>query len=208
MATGQLGLSDIRQGGRPPRLRLLAPLRYLAIRNEEKAFYDFKLPLIVAIGAFGVYFLVFPRLAIFGDAGLLRLVRDVLIMAVPFMVGSLAAVTMGAPGPQLDRRPVGVELFLDGRLLTHRQFVSYLLGYLCFVAMATLALATAAPLVHNTVVGWLVTTPDIRLVIWVFGIALLSVLLSILTITVLWALYFLTDVVNRPGADRDFSAAQ
>jgi hypothetical protein len=167
MATGQLGLSDIRQGGRPPRLRLLAPLRYLAIRNEEKAFYDFKLPVLVAVGVFAIYFLVFPQLAIFGDAGLLRYVRDILTMGVPFMVGSLAAVAMGAPGPYLDRRPTGVELFLDGRLLTLRQFVSYLLGYLCFVALTTLGLATAAPLVHDTVVGWFARAPTLGLVVWV-----------------------------------------
>jgi hypothetical protein len=202
MATRQLGLSDVRQGGRPPRLRLLAPLRYLAIRNDEKAFYDFKLPTMVAIGAFGIYFLFFPKLAIFGDAGLLRFVREILIMAVPFMVGSLAAVAMGAPGPYLDRRPIGVELFLDGRLLTLRQFVGYLLGYLCFVALATLVLATAATLAHKTVAGWFVT-PTLGLAVWTCGIAILSLLLSVLTITVLWALYFLTDVVNRSGADRD-----
>jgi hypothetical protein len=207
MATRQLGLSDVRQGGRPRRLRLLAPLRYLAIRNEEKAFYDLKLPAIIAVGAFGVYFLFFPTLAIFGDAGLLRLVREILIMAVPFMVGSLAAVAMGAPGPYLDRRPIGVELFLDGRLLTLRQFVSYLLGYLCLIALATLVLTTAAPLVHDTVVAWFVNMPNLRLVIRVCGIGILSVLLSILSITVLWALYFLTDVVNRAAGDRDFPVA-
>ena len=207
MATRQLGLSDVRQGGRPPRLRLLAPLRYLAIRNQEKAFYDFKLPLIVAVAAFVAYLLVFPKLRIFGDVGLLRFVRDALTMAVPFMVGSLAAVAMGAPGPYLDRRPVGVELFLDGRLLTLRQFVSYLLGYLSLVALTTLGLAIAAPLVHDTVVGWCAVAPDLRFAVRICGIAILSLLLSVLNITVLWSLYFLTDVVSRPAAERDAPTA-
>jgi hypothetical protein len=94
------------------------------------------------------------------------------------------------------------------RTLTLRQFVSYLLGYLCFVALTTLGLATAAPLVHDTVVGWFASAPTLGLVVWICGITVLSLLLSILAITVLWALYFLTDVVNRPAADRDFPAAQ
>jgi len=29
------------------------------------------------------------------------------------MIGALAAVSMGAPGPNLDRRPIGAELWLD-----------------------------------------------------------------------------------------------
>jgi len=51
--------------------------------------------------------LVEPKPHIFGDNGLLKFTRDLLIMAVPFMVGALAAVAMGAPGAHLDRRPVG-----------------------------------------------------------------------------------------------------
>jgi hypothetical protein len=207
MATRQLGLSDVRQGGRVPRLRLLAPLRYLAIRYEEKDFYDFKLPTMVAVVAFGLHFLFFPKLEVFGDTGLLRYVRDVLIMGVPFMVGSLAAVAMGAPGPYLDRRSIGVELFFDGRLLTLRQFVCYLLGYLCFVAMATLGFAIAVPLVHDTIFGWVAGAPTIRLFIQAAGMAVLWLLLSVLTVTLLWSLYFLTDVVNRPASERDSSTA-
>jgi hypothetical protein len=125
------------------------------------------------------------------------------MMAVPFMAGSLAAVAMGAPGPNLDRRPPGVELFLDGRVLTLRQFVCYLLGYLCFVGLSTLAFAIAAPLLHDTVMAWISDAPTTRLVIRLTGAGLLSLLLSVLSITVLWALYFLTDVVNRGPSDRE-----
>jgi hypothetical protein len=119
------------------------------------------------------------------------------------MAGSLAAVAMGAPGPNLDRRPPGVELFLDGRVLTLRQFVCYLLGYLCFVGLSTLAFAIAAPLLHDTVMAWISDAPTTRLVIRLTGAGLLSLLLSVLSITVLWALYFLTDVVNRGPSDRE-----
>ncbi len=65
-------------------------------------------------------------------AGVLKFARDLLIMAVPFMIGALASVAMGSPGTHMDRRPVGAELVLDGEVLSLRQFVCYLLGYLSF----------------------------------------------------------------------------
>jgi hypothetical protein len=202
MATRQVGLTDVRQGGRPPRLKLLAPLRYLAIRNPEKDFYDIKLPIIIAVIGLVGYFFFFPKLPIFGDSGLLRFTRDFLIMALPFMVGCLAAVAMGTPGNSLDRRPIGAELFLGDRILTMRQFVCYLLGYLCFISFFTLTGAVSAHLLHDSILSWLAGKPLLKGAVRVIGMTSLSVMLSSLSITTLWALYFLTDVVNRPTADR------
>ncbi len=197
MGTNWIGLQDIRQGLPRPRLRLLAPLRYLAIRNPEKTFYDVKLPLAIALVAWGGYMAMEPKLALFGTSGLLTFARDLLIMTVPFMVGALAAVAMGSPGQHLDRRPVGVELYLNGDLLTLRQFVCYLLGYLCFMGLITLGAVVAADLLRDAVLQWTVHVPLWREIVHAVGTLLLSVLLSSLTVTVFWSLYFLTDVVNN-----------
>src|ERR1700739_4040763 len=128
MGTQQAGqlrhLRDVSHGRKPSRLRLLAPLRYLLIRHSEKLTYDVFLPVAIAVIGWSVYWWMDPKPKIFGDDGLLRFSRDLLIMAVPFMVGALAAVAMGSPGTgQIDRRPRGVDLHLDGRTLTLRQFV-------------------------------------------------------------------------------------
>jgi hypothetical protein len=144
--------------------------------------------------------LIEPKPAIFGDSGLLRFTRDLLVMAVPFMIGALAAVAMGAPGSHLDRRPVGTELHLDGESLTLRRFVCYLLGYLSFLGLITLILACGAEILHNAVLTW--TEKYVFLREWIRGIGVffLVYLLSMLIVTVLWSLYFLTDVVNRTEA--------
>src|SRR5580704_11067305 len=115
-------LKDVREGGRRSRLRLLAPLRYLGIRHTEKQRYDTFVPLVFALIGWCAYLLIRPQVPLFGDPGLLRFTRDLLIMAIPFMVGALAAVAMGAPGPQLDKRPVGSDLYLGDEALTLRQF--------------------------------------------------------------------------------------
>jgi len=197
LGTKQVTLRDITHGGYVSRLRLLAPLRYLAIRHPEKYKYDVVLPAVVGVAAWSIYCLIEPKPALFGDGGLLRFARDLLIMAVPFMVGSLAAVSMGSPGQHMDRRPIGAELYLDNDTLTLRQFLCYLLGYLCFLGLVTLIFVVAAGLMHDVVMAWTENAPMLRSIIRAVGALSLSLLLSFLSVTVFWSLYFLTDVANQ-----------
>lgn len=104
---------------------------------------------------------------------------------------------MGSPGAHLDKRPVGADLLLDGEILTLRQFVCYLLGYLSFLSLIVLLLAIVAALMHDSVLNWLELHPNFMMPVRIVGVVVLSFLLSSLTVTVLWSLYFLTDVVNR-----------
>ena|ERR1700691_3982356 len=191
---------DVEEGGVHSRLRLLAPLRYLKIRHPEKRKFDVFIPLSIGIAGWAIYQLIEPRPALFGDAGLLRFARDLLIMAVPFMVGALAAVSMGAPGPNLDRRPTGAELWLDNDSLTMRQFLCFLLGYLSFLGLVVLIGVVAAGLLKDGVMVWTTAYPMVRTFVQAAGSLVLSLLLSFLSVTVLWSLYFLTDVANRKGA--------
>src|ERR1700682_1057305 len=127
MGTRQIKILDVDHGGRPSGLRLLAPLRYLQIRHPEKRRYDVIIPALVGVAGWVVYELIHPRPELFGDAGLLRFARDLLIMAVPFMIGALAAVSMGAPGPNLDRRPFGAGLWLRNDSVTMGVFLCFFL---------------------------------------------------------------------------------
>lgn len=196
MATRGVGLRDVSEG-HVSRLRLLAPLRYLAIRHAEKTSYDVIAPIGVAVVACIVYFSIEPKPAIFGENGLLRFTRDLLIMAVPFMIGALAAVSMGSPGAHLDRRPVGTDLLLDGEILTLRQFVCYLLGYLSFLGLLSLIAVVGATLLHDAIVSLIVGHARSIVAVRAMGVFSLALLLSSLSITVFWSLYFLTEVVNR-----------
>jgi len=198
MAAHQAGLSDVNQGRRHSRFRLLVPLRYLSIHNREKARYDFVLPGILGLGMWAFYALLEPKFAFFGEAGLLKYTRDMLVMAVPFMVGALATVSMANFGGHLDKRPLGGELFLDGRSLTLRQFVCYLLGYLCFISLVVLGMSVVAQLVQSNVIAWTAEHQVLRNAIRGVGALFFFLALASLIVTTFWALYFLTEIVNRP----------
>ena len=197
MAPGQIGLIDVHQGLRPSKLRILAPLRYLLIANSEKLRYDFILPSALGIFAWSLYMFMDPRPPLFGEAGIFKYTRDLLVMAVPFMIGALATVSMGAPGNSLDRRIIGAELYLDGKALNLRQFVCYLLGYLSFLGIAALGFSTLSEVARPTILAWIGPHPHVIVFVRDFGAFLLSMILSSLTVTVFWSIYFLTDIVNR-----------
>jgi hypothetical protein len=197
MGTSQIGLRDIQSTKRASRLRLLAPMRYLLIEAPEKHFYDVTLPIVAGAAGWAVYNVLDPAPAFFGPAGILVTAQSFLIMAVPFLIGSLGAVAMGSPGQHLDRRAAGVGIFLDGHALTLRQFVSYLLGYLCFVGLVFFVGITIAIWVQPALAEPVAKIEWVRLAVEQAGIALTMVFSSSFVITVLWALYFLTDIVNR-----------
>ncbi len=192
-------LRDVRHGPPRSRLRLLVPLRYLQIQHPEKTMYDFIVPSLLGLAVWGVYSLLDPAPKMFGDDGAIRFARDFLIMAVPFMIGALASVAMGLPGPHLDKRAVGAPLYLDGRALTLRQFLCYLLGYLSFVGLVALIAVVVAGLVRPNFLLWTASNPAVYRLSHAAGTFGLAMVVSYLVIAVFWALYFLTDVANRPS---------
>lgn len=189
-------LRDVKHGPSGSRLRLLAPLRYLAIQHAEKK-YDLVAPAVLAGLACAAYWWIEPRPRLVGDAGLFATLRDILIMAVPFLIGALATVAMGTPGQHFDRRPVGAPIMLDGTNLTLRQFVCYLLGYLSFLGMTTLGFVVAAQVFYEPFCAWAGDNPSFASAIIPVVTLAVALLVSALVVTVFWALYFLTEVVSR-----------
>ncbi len=198
MAGRPAELTDVIHGRRRSGLRLLAPLRYLSISHPDRVKYDFLIPAVVCVVIIAIFLFVKPPIALFGENGVLRYIRDTLMMAIPFSIGALATIAM-ASTPPLDRRPPGAELLLDGEVLTLKQFICRLLGYLTFVSIITLAGSIAADLLREQVMSWTECLPATLMLVRVSGVAVLSMLVSVLTVTVLWSLYFLTDVAARPG---------
>jgi hypothetical protein len=66
--------------------------------------------------------------------------------------------------------------------------------------LMTLVAVVTAALLRDGVVTWTVNAPFIRNAVHISGTLVLSMLLSFLSVTVFWSLYFLTDVANQPNA--------
>lgn len=196
MAESQGGLKNIHHGRRQPRVRLLAPLKYMQISHPEKIWYDFFIPAGLAVASLSFYFLIDDRPSLFGDGGIAKSLRDILAIAIPFLFGALASVAMGLPGPYFDKRPLGAPLLLDGKALTMRQFVAYLLGYVTFLSLLLLGVCFFGDTFHQSIISLFARIHIPRAVLFYVGAVLIFTIGSFLSVSILWSLYFLTDVVN------------
>jgi len=126
--------------------QLMTPLRYLRIRQgislfQSKAVYDWFLPAVLAIPA--TYIGNKYSLGIFSEQGVIGGFQKLLEILIPFYIAALAAVATfqrdglddvlkGHPATLNIRHARGdwVE-----RILTRRQFICYLFGYLAFLSL-------------------------------------------------------------------------
>lgn len=126
--------------------QLMTPLRYLRIRQgvslfKSKAVYDWFLPLLVAIPATYVGYKY--SIGIFSEKGVIGGFQRLLEILIPFYIAALAAVaTFQRDG--LDDALKGHPATLSIRhahgdwvehVLTRRQFICYLFGYLAFLSL-------------------------------------------------------------------------
>lgn len=197
METRKITLGDVEETRRPNRARILAPLRYLTIRAPEKTKYDFIIPIAVGLLVWAGYNFLSPRPSLFGSSGILASVQLLLVLAVPFLIGALASVAMGSPGERIDKRAAGVGIFLDGRALSLRQFVCYLLGYLSFLGLVSLIIVVLSSFTAPSIMAMLKGSDIIYYAVRQLFSLGIFIIFSAFTTTVFWALYFLTDVVNR-----------
>jgi len=126
--------------------QLMTPVRYLRIRQgvsllQSKAVYDWVLPIIISIPAtyIGYKFSV----GIFSERGVVGGFQKLLEILVPFYIVALAAVaTFARDG--LDDPMKGHPATLSIRhargdwvehILTRRQFICYMFGYLAFLSL-------------------------------------------------------------------------
>jgi hypothetical protein len=126
--------------------QLMTPLRYLRIRQgvsllKSKTVYDWLLPLLVSIPATYVGYKY--SLGIFSEKGVIGGFQRLLEILIPFYIAALAAVaTFQRDG--LDDTLKGHPATLSIRhahgdwvehILTRRQFICYLFGYLAFLSL-------------------------------------------------------------------------
>lgn len=131
--------------------QLLVPLNYLRIREgsrltQSKAVYDFVLPAILTALSVGLLWWLSVPLVISAHAALVASLSQLLGLLIAFYMAALAAVaTFGRDIIDVPLKGGDATLMVrhhDGghrvkRVLTYRQFICYLFGYLSFLSLLT-----------------------------------------------------------------------
>lgn len=193
--------------------QLCAPTRYLRIRQgsgwlSSKATYDFVIPGIFAIVATFATWLFQFELGLFKDTGFIAGVINLLNLLIAFFIAALAAVaTFDRPGlddpmkgePALMARRNSKGVVKDA-ILTHRQFICYLFGYLSFSSiMMLLALYTIRLIGPDAIqaLNFDVTAGQVsialRPIARLVGSAVFFLLFGQIVVTMLLGIYFLAD---------------
>jgi hypothetical protein len=201
--------------------QLLVPLNYLRIKHgrgifHSKMTYDFVLPIIFsALTWLAFWFLDIP-LRIFSNPDMTTRITDLLQLMIVFYMAALAAVaTFERRG--IDKPLKGGDAILhirhhDGggkrpKILSHREFICYLFGYLSFLSLVLFMFLTIFDVVwpkfeehfaaQAAVHHFLIHMVD-PIALFVFFVAVWQ-----LIFTSLLGIYFLTDrlqVLSDPDA--------
>ena len=131
------------RGETPAWKRLSTPLRYLSIRHEIKARFDWGWPLFLTVVTMLIFWLLPVTPPILGETGFMKGIRELIALFAAFFVVALAAVATFSR-ESLDLPMEGTTPTLNGRDLSRRQFVCYLFGYLAVISFALFLAAVLA----------------------------------------------------------------
>ncbi|WP_147385845.1 hypothetical protein [Oleomonas cavernae] len=194
--------------------QLGVPLRYLAIKQGDgifhsKTMYDFVLPGLFSIANTTLVYLLSIKMGIFADKGLIPAIIDLLNLIIAFFIAALAAVaTFERKGldDKIKGQPATLSIMTKSGskkdfVLTHRQFICYLFGYLSFVSLLFLILLHFVRLIG----------PDLAKIIpyVLFEFSVIKIIITQIFFFVLWQIvitmllgvYFLCDrlqFLNEP----------
>lgn len=167
----------------------------------SKRTYDFVIPGLVGAGMVLLTSRVPLKLGLFSDKGLVPDVISLLNLLIAFFIAALAAVaTFDRKGldealkgePALLRRRNKRSVLVE-HILTHRQFVCYLFGYLSFASIAFLLTLYGLRMFGDQIKLLVDRTGDLAGVVHALGTFLFFGILSQLVITMLLGIYFLSD---------------
>ena len=194
--------------------QLAVPCNYLRIRSgrtffQSKIVYDWVLPALLTIGLVAIVVWIGAPLAIFQHPGIAKWLIQLLALMIVFFLAALAAVaTFERKG--IDDRLAGDDATLSvrnrlggGRIrrnLSYRQFISYLFGYLSFLALLLflfVIFATAGwpKIEQKTCVVPIVHRALVEIVDPVMFVVLFFALWQ-LFVTALLGIYFLTERIQ------------
>ena len=188
------------RGETPAWKRLSTPLRYLSIRHEIKARFDWGWPLFLTVVTMLIFWLLPVTPPILGETGFMKGIRELIALFAAFFVVALAAVATFSR-ESLDLPMEGTTPTLNGRDLSRRQFVCYLFGYLAVISFALFLAAVLAQVLAPSLRADL--SPRIFWWVKAIGGTIFTFGFWNMVITTLLGIYFLVERVHieKPAGD-------
>jgi len=183
--------------------RLFRPLDYVRIKHPHKVYYDLYLPFSLAsiLTLIFVYLPVQPK--ILGEAGLIKIITDILQILSGFYIASLAAIaTFNKEGMDdlMEGDPPTLKIFCRGKMmidqLTRRRFLCLLFGYLSLLSLFLYFLGTGTFLLAANAKYFFAKHSNLELAKWGF-VWFYLLLTSNLIITTLLGLFYMVDRIHR-----------
>tara|TARA_Y100000296_G_scaffold77626_1_gene99406 strand:+ start:1535 stop:2152 length:618 start_codon:yes stop_codon:yes gene_type:complete len=177
--------------------KLLSPLAYLKIHHPQKRVVDFLLPTIFS--ALVTFILVYfsDNLVILEKDGVVESFSKLVQFLTAFYVAALAAIAT-FPSKNMDVPTDGTSLKLNNRVLTRRQFLSYMFGFLSIEGFTVIFLSQIAILMHDPIAQLESVIGDggyeiLRIAsVFIFNLSIASLLF-----TTLYAVYYLTEKIHE-----------
>lgn len=181
--------------------KLFTPLNYLRIKHPQKRLVDIVLPLVFSsLICISFYFLPKP-VALLGQNGLISSLAEFLQVLAGFFIAALGAIAT-FPNKNIDEPTDGIPLKLNELVLTRRQFLSYMFGFLAFTGFILVLLSKMA-LSAQSNITYLLNNVNEHYVLWlklVFSFVYFTIFNSLL-FTTLFGLHYLTEKIHEEKAE-------
>lgn len=181
--------------------KLLTPLNYLRIKHPQKRLVDIVLPLVFSTLICIIFYFLPKPVVLLGQNGLISSLTGFLQVLAGFFIAALGAIAT-FPNKDMDKPTDGIPLKLNELVLTRRQFLSYMFGFLAFTGFI-LVLFSKMVLSAEPNIIYLLGNVNEQCGLWlklIFSFFYFTIFNSLL-FTTLFGLHYLTEKIHEGKAE-------
>jgi hypothetical protein len=181
--------------------KLLSPLKYLKIHHPQKRIVDFILPIILTTFILITFLKNNESINFIGKDGVINSINGLVQFLTGFYVAALAAIAT-FPNKNMDSPTDGTQLKLNSIILTRRQYLSYMFGYLALIGIFLIIFGQVMVMFKTTIYSLNNELGQMTyLIIKLFSLALYLFFVTSLLCTTLYSLYYLTEKIHETKAE-------
>ncbi len=191
-----------------------SPFRYLLLRNEKGTPLVIRdsLSIIILTAFFSWPFIVFEQVNFSRPSGFVDRMGSLSSVLAGFYIAALVAIgSFSSSIGDLDNKITNGKILLGGskgRVLTRREYVSAIFGFLSFMALFIAVLSSFILIISPPLAQAFAKTKlssrafDVQILVWLryTSIILYSSAVSVMIITTFYGLYYLTDRIYAKSA--------